>query len=73
MHVRFEKNLNHIYENNRPSECETYRELYNNSKTREEVGYVNEHYVDTRRKYMSPLVKQVMKKVKKELRSQIRN
>ena len=65
MHARFKNNLNHMYENNRPSECDTYRDLVENNKTREEVGYVNEYYVDTRRKYVSPLVKQVMKKVQK--------
>jgi hypothetical protein len=68
MHKDFTKTVNQFFETNRPSQFETGLSLLSNEKTqkREETGYVNEEYADTRPIYMPAVAHEIMNSIKLE-------
>jgi len=65
MHRQFTKTMNQFFETNRPSEYETAINLLTSEESvpREETGYVNELYSDTRPIYMPPVGAEIMNRI----------
>lgn len=65
MHKNFTKTMNQFFETNRPAEITTGFEMLKAKKTmsREETGYVNEFYSDTRPIYLPQAAKEIMIKI----------
>ena len=63
MHKDFTKTMNQFFETNRPTQIETGLSLLNNQHIfhRDETGYVNAEYSDTRPIYMPPVAKEMLK------------
>lgn len=64
-HRQFNKTIAYCFENYRPSEYETGYKMMtsDNPVAREDTGFVNETYCDTRPIYMPPLAQTIMNKI----------
>ena len=62
MHINFTTTTDQYFETNRPNEHTTGIGMLNdkNSRPREETGFVNEFYSDTRPIYFPPAAKEIM-------------
>lgn len=72
MHSQFKKTMSQFYETGRPSEQQTFLGLWDKAQLREDTGYVNEHYTDTRPIYMPPVANNIMHKIQSDLKLKLK-
>ena len=64
--------MSQYYENGRPTEQQTFLGLWDRAQLREDTGYVNELYTDTRPIYMPPVANNIMQKIQEDIKLKLK-